>query len=87
MCWKYIVRMLGSAHKYGLRIHFDMHTIPGSHRLQPLWDSRKGQRPQRHHGRRGRAARAVLHRIVVEFIPQPEYIDGIPMFRIMNGAL
>ncbi|KAJ6607049.1 hypothetical protein B0H10DRAFT_2073241 [Mycena sp. CBHHK59/15] len=30
VCRKYIVRMLGSARKYGLRIHFDLHTIPGS---------------------------------------------------------
>ncbi|KZP09032.1 glycoside hydrolase family 5 protein [Athelia psychrophila] len=28
--WKYIVRLLGWARKYGLRVNLDLHTIPGS---------------------------------------------------------
>ncbi|KAJ7501034.1 hypothetical protein B0H11DRAFT_1908347 [Mycena galericulata] len=68
---RYIVRMLGSAHKYGLRIHFDMHTIPGS------------QSGYNHSGTLGKVN--VLN--VIMGVADPEYIDGIPMFRIMNGAL
>ncbi|KAJ7450710.1 hypothetical protein B0H11DRAFT_1743032, partial [Mycena galericulata] len=76
------------AHKYGLRIYFDLHTIPGSHS------------GYNHSGTLGKVnvlnvimgiadvqRRLYYIRIVVEFIRQPEYIDGIPIFRIMNGAL
>lgn len=28
--WKYILRFLGWARKYGIRVEFDLHAIPGS---------------------------------------------------------
>ncbi|KAJ6533670.1 glycoside hydrolase superfamily [Mycena capillaripes] len=30
VCWKYIVRMLGWARKYGIRVKLDLHSVPGS---------------------------------------------------------
>ncbi|KAJ7617572.1 glycoside hydrolase superfamily [Mycena rosella] len=30
VCWKYVVRLLGWARKYGLRVNLDLHTVPGS---------------------------------------------------------
>lgn len=29
-CWQYILKALGWARKYGLRVKIDLHTIPGS---------------------------------------------------------
>ncbi|KAJ7511119.1 glycoside hydrolase family 5 protein [Mycena galericulata] len=88
VCWKYIVRMLGWARKYGLRVNFDLHTIPGS------------QNGYNHSGKLGQvnflngimgvanAQRAMDYiRIIVEFISQPEYVDLIPIFGIVNEAL
>ncbi|KAJ7463501.1 glycoside hydrolase family 5 protein [Mycena galericulata] len=88
VCWKYIVRMLGWARKYGLRVNFDLHTVPGS------------QNGYNHSGKLGQvnflngimgvanAQRALDYiRIIVEFISQPEYVDLIPMFGIVNEAL
>ncbi|KAJ7511076.1 hypothetical protein B0H11DRAFT_2386613 [Mycena galericulata] len=84
----YIVRMLGWACKYGLRVNFDLHTIPAS------------QNGYNHSGKLGHlnflngimgvanARRAMDYiRIIVEFILQPEYADPIPIFGIVNEAL
>ena len=30
VCWKYILRVLGWARKYGLRVNLDLHAVPGS---------------------------------------------------------
>lgn len=30
VCWKYILRVLGWARKYGLRVNLDLHAAPGS---------------------------------------------------------
>ncbi|KAJ7182204.1 glycoside hydrolase family 5 protein [Mycena crocata] len=88
VCWKYIVRMLGWARKYGLRVNLDLHTIPGS------------QNGYNHSGKLGQvnflngimgvanAQRALDYiRVIVEFISQPQYRDLIPMFGIVNEAL
>lgn len=30
VCWGYILRVLGWARKYGIRVDLDLHTVPGS---------------------------------------------------------
>ncbi|KAJ7086334.1 glycoside hydrolase family 5 protein [Mycena belliarum] len=88
VCWKYVVRLLGWARKYGLRVNLDLHTIPGS------------QNGYNHSGKLGQvnflngvmgvanAQRALDYiRIITEFITQPEWADVVPQFGIMNEAL
>jgi hypothetical protein len=36
VCWTYILRALGWARKYGLRVYLDLHTVPGSQNGAPL---------------------------------------------------
>ncbi|KAJ4471412.1 glycoside hydrolase family 5 protein [Lentinula aciculospora] len=86
--WKYILRVLGWARKYGLRVNLDLHTIPGS------------QNGYNHSGKLGQVnflngvmgianAQRTLNyiRIITEFITQQEYLDVVPMFGIVNEAL
>ncbi|KAJ4463749.1 glycoside hydrolase superfamily [Lentinula edodes] len=86
--WKYILRVLGWARKYGLRVNLDLHTIPGS------------QNGYNHSGKLGQVnflngvmgianAQRTLNyiRIITEFIAQQEYLDVVPMFGIVNEAL
>ncbi|KAJ3981724.1 glycoside hydrolase family 5 protein [Lentinula detonsa] len=86
--WKYILRVLGWARKYGLRVNLDLHTVPGS------------QNGYNHSGKLGQVnflngvmgianAQRTLNyiRIIIEFITQQEYLDVVPMFGIVNEAL
>ncbi|KAJ7773286.1 glycoside hydrolase family 5 protein [Mycena metata] len=86
--WPYIVRLLGWARKYGLRVNLDLHTAPGS------------QNGYNHSGKLGEVnflngvmgvanAERMLDyiRVIVEFITQPEWANVIPMFGIINEAL
>ncbi|KAJ7120635.1 glycoside hydrolase family 5 protein [Mycena filopes] len=86
--WKYVVRLLGWARKYGLRVNLDLHTAPGS------------QNGYNHSGKLGQVnflngvmgvanAERMLDyiRVIVEFISQPEYANVVPMFGIVNEAL
>ncbi|KAI0060559.1 glycoside hydrolase family 5 protein, partial [Artomyces pyxidatus] len=86
--WKYILRLIGWARKYGLRIYLDLHTVPGS------------QNGYNHSGKLGQvnflngimgianAQRTLDYiRIITEFISQPEYRDVVPLFGIVNEAL
>ncbi|KAF8173134.1 glycoside hydrolase superfamily [Mycena galopus ATCC 62051] len=88
VCWKYIVRMLGWARKYGIRVNLDLHTAPGS------------QNGYNHSGKLGEVnflngvmgianAQRMLDyiRIITEFISQPEWSDVVPIFGIINEAL
>ncbi|KAI0042651.1 glycoside hydrolase family 5 protein, partial [Auriscalpium vulgare] len=85
--WKYILRLIGWARKYGLRIYLDLHTVPGS------------QNGYNHSGKQGQvnfmagimglanAQRTLDYiRIITEFISQPEYRDVVPLFGIVNEA-
>lgn len=36
-CWQYILKALGWARKYGLRVKIDLHTIPGSQNGEPFF--------------------------------------------------
>ncbi|KAI0743458.1 glycoside hydrolase [Daedaleopsis nitida] len=85
VCWKYVLRVLGWARKYGLRVLLDLHTIPGS------------QNGFNHSGKYGsvnwlfgtmglaNAQRSLDYiRVITEFISQPEYRDLIPMFGVVN---
>ncbi|KAF8514621.1 glycoside hydrolase superfamily [Gautieria morchelliformis] len=86
--WKYILQAFAWARKYGLRIYLDLHTIPGS------------QNGYNHSGKEGQvnfingvmglanAERTLGYiRILAEFISQPEYVDLIPIFGMVNEAL
>ena len=50
-CWQYILKALGWARKYGLRVKIDLHTIPGSQNGELLFHveahRRRGTRPTR----------------------------------------
>ncbi|KAI0356336.1 glycoside hydrolase [Trametes cingulata] len=84
-CWKYILRLIGWARKYGLRVLLDLHTIPGS------------QNGYNHSGKLGslnwlngpmglaNAERSLDYiRTIAEFISQPEYKDVVQIFGILN---
>ena len=84
-CWKYILRLLGWARKYGIRVNLDLHTMPGS------------QNGYNHSGKLGsinwmkgvmglaNAERSLDYiRIITVFISQPEWRDVIPMFGMVN---
>ncbi|KAF8638922.1 hypothetical protein AX17_001835 [Amanita inopinata Kibby_2008] len=86
--WKYFIRILGWARKYGLRVCLDLHAVPGS------------QNGYNHSGRLSalnflvgnmglaNAERTLYYiRILTEFISQPQYRDLIPVFGIINEAL
>ncbi|ESK92044.1 glycoside hydrolase family 5 protein [Moniliophthora roreri MCA 2997] len=83
--WKYFLKAIGWARKYGLRINLDLHAVPGS---QNGWN---------HSGKLGdvnwlmgpmglaNAQRTLDYiRILAEFIAQPQYRDVITMFGIIN---
>ncbi|KAI0333252.1 glycoside hydrolase [Cubamyces sp. BRFM 1775] len=85
ICWKYILRLLGWARKYGLRVNLDLHTIPGS------------QNGFNHSGKSGsinwmngpmglaNAERSLDYmRIIAEFISQPQWKDLIVIFSMIN---
>ncbi|CDO72792.1 hypothetical protein BN946_scf184994.g45 [Trametes cinnabarina] len=85
VCWKYILRLIGWARKYGLRVLLDLHTIPGS------------QNGYNHSGKLGslnwlngpmglaNAERSLDYiRSIAEFISQPEYRDVVQIFGILN---
>ncbi|PCH35792.1 glycoside hydrolase family 5 protein [Wolfiporia cocos MD-104 SS10] len=87
-CWPYILRILGWARKYGIRINLDLHTIPGS------------QNGYNHSGKMGmvnflngvmgvaNAERALEYiRVIAEFISQSEYQPVVPIFSIVNEPL
>ncbi|QRW00896.1 Cellulase (glycosyl hydrolase family 5 protein) [Ceratobasidium sp. AG-Ba] len=86
--WKYFLKAIAWARKYGLRIKLDFHTMPGS------------QNGYNHSGKLGsvnwlngamgiaNAQRSLNHiRIFTEFISQPQYKDVVPLFGIVNEAL
>ncbi|KAJ7075507.1 glycoside hydrolase [Mycena belliarum] len=87
VCWKYIVRLLGWARKYGIRVNIDLHAVPGS------------QNGYNHSGKLGQinflngimgianAQRTLDYiRIITQFISQPEYQDVVQMFGVINEA-
>ncbi|KAF7306449.1 Glycoside hydrolase family 5 protein [Mycena indigotica] len=88
VCWKYFVRMLGWARKYGLRVNIDLHSLPGS------------QNGYNHSGKMGQinflngpmgmanAQRALdCIRVITEFIAQEQYQDVVQIFGVVNEAL
>ncbi|KAI1785382.1 glycoside hydrolase [Ganoderma leucocontextum] len=85
ICWKYIVRVLQWARKYGLRVLLDLHTVPGS------------QNGYNHSGKYGsinwlngvmglaNAQRTLdIVRSIVEFASQPEWQSVIMMVGVVN---
>jgi len=86
--WKYFLKAVKWARKYGIRIKLDLHTMPGS------------QNGYNHSGKLGKinflngvmgianAQRGLENiRILTEFISQPAYRDVIPIFGVMNEAV
>lgn len=88
VAWKYIVRALTWARKYGLRVNLDLHTVPGS---QNGWNhSGKLGDPNWMYGAMGLAnmQRSLNYiRTILEFISQPEWAPVVPMFGIVNEPL
>jgi glucan 1,3-beta-glucosidase len=82
------VQLLGWCRKYGIRVNLDLHTIPGS------------QNGYNHSGKLGQvnwmygimglanAQRSLDYiRTIAEFISQPQYVNVVPIFSIVNEAL
>ncbi|KAJ7682559.1 glycoside hydrolase family 5 protein [Mycena polygramma] len=86
--WKYFLRVLGWARKYGLRVYLDLHTVPGSQnglnhsgRLSPV-NFMSGNMGL------ANAERTLYYiRVLTEFISQPAYRDLVPVFGIVNEPL
>ncbi|CAE7183324.1 unnamed protein product [Rhizoctonia solani] len=87
VAWKYFLKAIEWARKYGIRINLDLHTAPGSHngynhsgKLGPLgWMN----------GTMGiaNAQRTLNHiRVITQFISQPQYKDVVPVFGVINEA-
>jgi len=87
VAWKYFLKAIEWARKYGLRINVDLHTIPGS------------QNGFNHSGKRGQinwmhgvmgianAQRSLnIIRTITEFISQDQYKDVVPFFGVVNEA-
>ncbi|EMD38346.1 glycoside hydrolase family 5 protein [Gelatoporia subvermispora B] len=85
VAWKYFLKAIQWARKYGIRINLDFHSLPGS---QNGWN---------HSGRLGsvnvlngpmgiaNAQRSLDYiRVIAEFISQPEYKDVVAMFGVTN---
>ncbi|MBW0491672.1 hypothetical protein O181_031387 [Austropuccinia psidii MF-1] len=85
--FKYFLKAIAWARKYGLRINLDLHAVPGS---QNGWN---------HSGKFGsigflRGAMGIANaqrtlnyvRTLTEFISQPQYKNVIPMFSVLNEA-
>ncbi|GAA5938971.1 hypothetical protein JCM3775_002637, partial [Rhodotorula graminis] len=85
VAWEYILKAIGWARKYGLRINLDFHAVPGS------------QNGYNHSGKQGsinllsgvmglaNAQRTLDYiRTVTEFISQPAYKNVVPMFSVLN---
>ncbi|KAL0571233.1 hypothetical protein V5O48_010721 [Marasmius crinis-equi] len=83
--WKYFVRALDWARKYGIRVNLDLHAVPGS---QNGWN---------HSGKLGEinllrgpmglanAQRTLDYiRILAEFVGQPQYRNVVTMFGVLN---
>ncbi|KAG8761027.1 hypothetical protein FRC14_000136 [Serendipita sp. 396] len=86
--WKYVLKAIGWARKYGLRINLDFHTHPGS---QNGWNhSGLNSGPLGVNWLNGvmgvaNAQRSLDYiRIITEFISQPEYAPVVPYFGIVN---
>ncbi|KAL1743873.1 glycoside hydrolase family 5 protein [Schizophyllum fasciatum] len=88
LCWKYILRIVAWARKYGLRVNLDLHTVPGS------------QNGYNHSGRLGQvnflhgpmglanAQRFLSHvRAFAAHFAQPAYRGVVAMFGIVNEPL
>ncbi|CAE6415024.1 unnamed protein product [Rhizoctonia solani] len=87
--WKYFLKAIRWARKYGLRINLDLHAVPGS---QNAWNhsGRLGHGINFLNGPMGLAnAQRTLNyiRILTQFISQPQYKDVIPFFGVVNEAL
>ncbi|KAK7031276.1 hypothetical protein VNI00_013527 [Paramarasmius palmivorus] len=86
VCWKYVLKAIGWARKYGLRINLDLHAVPGS---QNSWNhsGRLNKGVNMLNGPMGLAnAQRTLDyiRIIAEFIHQPQYRDVVTMFGVLN---
>jgi len=86
--WTYFLKVLEWARKYGLRVCLDLHALPGS------------QNGYNHSGRLApvnflagnmglaNAQRSIYYiRVLTEFISQPQYVNLIPIFGIVNEPL
>ncbi|CAE6430534.1 unnamed protein product [Rhizoctonia solani] len=88
VAWKYFLKAIGWARKYGIRINLDLHTIPGSQNGY----NHSGQLGTINwmHGTMGvaNAQRSLNYiRIIAEFISQPQYRDVVCMFGVVNEAV
>lgn len=86
VAWKYFLKSIGWARKYGLRINLDLHAVPGS---QNNWNhsGRLNAGVNMMNGPMGYAnAQRTLDyiRILTEFIHQPQYRDVVTMFGVLN---
>ncbi|KAM0748715.1 glycoside hydrolase [Meredithblackwellia eburnea MCA 4105] len=88
VAWTYFLKALAWARKYGLRVNIDLHAIPGSQ--NGFNHSSKQGSVNFLNGVMGLAnAQRTLNyiRTITEFITQPEYLNVVPMFSILNEPI
>ncbi|KAF9512116.1 glycoside hydrolase family 5 protein [Hydnum rufescens UP504] len=91
VAWKYFLKAIAWARKYGIRINLDLHAVPGSQNAQVFG------RLFNHSGKMGTInwlygvmgianAQRTLDtiRVIAEFISQPQYSDVVVMFGLIN---
>ncbi|BGP20829.1 hypothetical protein JCM10213_008136 [Rhodosporidiobolus nylandii] len=88
VAWEYVLRAIRWARKYGLRINFDLHSVPGS---QNGWNH-SGRLGSINflHGEMGMAnAQRALDYIaaVAEFLSRPEVAPVVPMYSVLNEPM
>ncbi|KAF9465316.1 glycoside hydrolase superfamily [Collybia nuda] len=82
--WKYFLKAIQWARKYGIRIYLDLHTLPGS---QNGWNH-SGKSVM--HGVMGiaNAQRTLTYlRIITEFVSQDQYRDVVGIVGVVNEIL
>lgn len=88
VAWKYVLKALKWARKYGLRVNLDLHAVPGSQ--NGLNHSGKQGSVNLLHGVMGIAnAQRTLDylRVLVEFVSQPEYANIVLIVGVVNEPL
>ncbi|THU78854.1 glycoside hydrolase family 5 protein [Dendrothele bispora CBS 962.96] len=86
--WTYLLKALGWARKYGLRVCLDLHAVPGSQNGYNHSGKLAGPNFMVSNMGLANAERTLYYiRVLTEFISQPEYRELVPIFGIVNEAL
>ncbi|KAI9609192.1 hypothetical protein KEM48_002898 [Puccinia striiformis f. sp. tritici PST-130] len=80
-------RHSNGARKYGLRVNLDLHAVPGSQNGFNHGGNWGPSIPDWLNGCRQRSTNLNYIRTLTQFITQPQYVNVVPMFSVLNEAL